>query len=91
MEIYKFTDYASRIQLPDFSQLVKNRKKKKKNNVTISQHGVTVIFFDIDFFSLVKFSYWSKFHFNIITGSGVMTILFNKGLTRNLLIGNTPV
>ena len=31
------------------------------------------IFFDVDF-SLVKFSYWSKFHVNIIIGSGVMLI-----------------
>ena len=43
------------------------------------------------FVFLVKFSYWSKFHVNIITGSGVMTISFYKGLTRNLEIGNTPV
>ena len=33
--------------------------------------------------SLVKFSYWSKFHVIIITGSGVLTIYFFKGLTRN--------
>ena len=33
--------------------------------------------------SRVNFSYWSKFHVNIITGSGVMTIFFYKGLTRN--------
>ena len=43
------------------------------------------------FLSLVTFSYWSKFHVNIITGSGIMTILFYKGLTRNPEIGNTPV
>ena len=43
------------------------------------------------FVSLVKFSYWSKFHVNIITGSGVTTIFFYKGLTRNPEIGNTPV
>ena len=43
------------------------------------------------FVSLVTFSYWSKFHINIITGSGVMTISFYKGLTRNPEIGNTPV
>ena len=43
------------------------------------------------FVSLVKFSYWSKFHVNIITGSGVMTISFYKGLTRNPEIINTPV
>ena len=30
----------------------------------------------------VNFSYWSKFHVNIITGSGVMTILVYKRLTR---------
>ena len=34
------------------------------------------------FVSLVRFSYWSKFHVNIITGSGVMTILVYKRLTR---------
>ena len=44
-----------------------------------------------DFVSLAKFSYWSKFHVNIITGSGVMTIFFYKGLSRNAEIGNTPV
>ena len=36
------------------------------------------------FVSLVKFSYWSKFHLNIITGSGVMAIYFYKRLTRNM-------
>ena len=41
--------------------------------------------------SLVKFSCWSKFHVNIMTGSGVMTIFFYKRLTRNPEIGNTPV
>ena len=43
------------------------------------------------FFSLVKFSYWSKFHVNIITGSRDMTIFFYKGFTGNPEIGNTPV
>ena len=43
------------------------------------------------FVSLVKFSYCSKFHANIITGSGVMTVFFYKGLTRNPEIGNTSV
>ena len=43
------------------------------------------------FVSLIKFSYWSKFHVNIITGSGVITIFFYKGLTRNPEIGNSPV
>ena len=43
------------------------------------------------FVSLVKFSYWSKFHFSIITGPGVVKISFYKGLTRNLEIRNTSV
>ena len=43
------------------------------------------------FVSLINFSYWSKFHVSIITGSGVMTILFYKRFTRNLEIRNTPV
>ena len=43
------------------------------------------------FVSLVKFSYWSKFHVNIIAGSGVMTVFFYKRLTRNPEIENTPV
>ena len=42
------------------------------------------------FISLVKYSYWSKFHINVITGSGVTTISFYKGLIRNPEIGNTP-
>ena len=47
-------------------------------------------FFWCCFVSLVNFSYWSKFHVNIVTGSGVMTISFYKGLNRNPEIGNTP-
>ena len=39
----------------------------------------------------MNFSYWSKFHVNIIAGSGVTTVFFYKGLTRNPEIGNTPV
>ena len=40
---------------------------------------------------LDNFSYWSKFHVSINTGSGVMTIIVYKGLTRNSKIGNTPI
>ena len=43
------------------------------------------------FVSLVKFSCWSKFNVNITPGSGIVTILFYKGLTRNPEIGNTAV
>ena len=42
-------------------------------------------------FFYVKFSYWFKFHVNIITGSVVMTSFLYKGLTRNPEIGNTPL
>ena len=70
--------------------------RKNDNDITICRHEIIVFFFLFFFFwrclvSLVKFSYWSKFHVNIIAGSVVMTILFDKGLTRNPEIGNTPV
>ena len=51
-------------------------------------HDINVNFFWRCFVSLVKFSYWSKFHVNIITGFGIMAIFFYKGLTRNPEIGN---
>ena len=76
-------------RLPDCSKLAINWKKD--NDVTIFRHDVTVSFFWHCFISLMKFSYWSKCHINIITGSGVMTIFIYKGLTRKLEIGNTPV
>ena len=41
--------------------------------------------------SLVIFRYWSKFHVNIITGSGDTTIPFYKGLARNPEIRNTTI
>ena len=55
------------------------------------QNDVIVKTFWRGFFSLVISSYWSKFQVNIITGSGIMTIFFYKGLARNREIGNTPV
>ena len=63
---------------------------KNGSDVSISWHYI-IIFFWHCFVSLVNFSYWSKFHVSIITGSGVMAILFYKRLTRNLEIRNTPV
>ena len=48
-------------------------------------------FFWSCFVSLVNFSYWSRFHVNVITGSGVMEISFYKELTRNPKIGNSSV
>ena len=46
--------------------------------------------FYVFLFSLVKFSYWSKFHVSVITGSGVITIFFYKGLTRNPELDISP-
>ena len=72
----------------DCSKLAKNLQND--NDVIIFRHDVNIKFFWRYFVSLVKFSYWSKFHVNIIVGSGVMTISLYKGLTRNLENGNTP-
>ena len=79
----------SGIRPPDCSKLAKN--PKSSNDLTIFRHDINVRFFWRCFVSLVKFSYWPKFHVNIITGSETLTIFFYKGLTRNLEIGNTPV
>ena len=79
----------SGIRPPDCSKLAKN--PKNDNDVTIFRHDVNVKFFWRCFVSLVKFSYWSKFHVNIITGSRIMTIFFYKGLTRNPEIRNIAV
>ena len=79
----------SRIRLWDCSKLVKN--PKNDNDVTIFGHDVIVKRFWRRFVSLVKFSYWSKFYVKIITGFGIITIFFYKGLTRNPEIGNTRV
>ena len=79
----------SGIRPPDSSKLVKHLKND--NDVTIYRHHVSVKFFWRCFVSLVRFSYWSKFHVNITTGTGVMAIYFYKGLTRSPEIGNTPI
>ena len=84
-----FTDYPSGIWLPDCSKLAVNWKND--NDVTIFQYDVIVKCYSRCFVSLVKFSYMSKFHVNIITGSEVMTISFYKEMTRNPEIGNTSV
>ena len=41
--------------------------------------------------SVVMLSYWSKFHVNFITGSGVMTTFLVRDLTRNQEFRNIPV
>ena len=60
-----------------------------KNNygITICRLNVKVKFCRV---SLVKFSYWYKFHVSMTTDSGVMKIFVYKGLTRNPEIRNTP-
>ena len=84
-----FADSVSGIRPPDCSKLAENLKND--NDVTTFQHDVNVKFFWRCHVSLVKSRYWSKFHVNIITGPGIMTIFFYKGLTRNPEIRNTPV
>ena len=51
----------------------------------------TSYFFWRCFVWLVRFSYWSKFQVNVITGSGIMAIFFYERLTRNTEVGNNPV
>ena len=79
----------SGIQPSDCFKLARN--PKNDNDVTIFRHDVNVKLFWRCFVSPVKFSYWSKFYVNIITGSGIMTIFFYKGLTRNPEIESTLV
>ena len=63
-----------------FKQII---NQKSNNDVTNSDLDImTSIFFEV-VLSLVKFSSWSKFHANIITGSGVTTIFDYKRLTRS--------
>ena len=68
------------MRLPHCFRLAKNSKRDN-----------TLSFFWHCFVSLVKFKYCTKFNVNIITSSGIMTIFFYKGLTRNLEIGNSPI
>ena len=88
-ENVSFTYCASGIRLPDSSKLDINRKNDK--DVIVHRYDIIVKIFWRCFVSPKKFSYWSKFHVNIITGSGVMTIFFHKGLTRNPQIRNICV
>ena len=68
------------------SKLAKN--PKNDNDVTVFWHDVVVNFFDVILFLL---SILVTDHVNIHIGSGVMTIFFYKGLTRNLKIRDIPV
>ena len=77
--------YASGIWLSGCSKLTINRKND--NDVTTLRKFIK--FFRPCSISLVNFSYWPKFHVNIMTG--VTKIFACKGLTRHLEIVNTPV
>ena len=82
-------DSVSGVQHPDCSKLAKNQKND--NDFTIFRHDLIVKHFWRSFVSLVKFSYWFKFYVNIVTGSGITSIFFDKGLSRNPEIWNIPV
>ena len=75
---------------PAFGLLQIGYKSENNNDVTLCWHDVIAKYLCC-FVSLVKFSYWSKFQINIITGSRVMTINFHEGLIRNPEIGSNPV
>ena len=74
-----------------FIQTAPNWPKIRKMTMTSQFFDLTSTLnsFDVALF-LVNFSYASKFHVNIITASGIMTIFFYKRLTRNPEFGNTP-
>ena len=83
-----FADSVSGIWPPDCSKLAKN--PKSDTDVIIFRHDVKFNSF-LTFCFSCQVCHCSKFHVNIITGSGIMTIFFYKGLTRNPDIGNTLV
>ena len=60
-------DFAPGIRLPDCSKLA--IYWKNDNDVIIFQHDVIVKIFWCCFVSLMRFSYWSRFHVNIIASS----------------------
>ena len=78
-ENVSFTGYM--FGLLNSSKLVIN--PKNYNDATNSDIALSSDFLILSCFFL-KFSYWSKFHLNIITSSRVMTIFLYRGLTRNL-------
>ena len=61
------------------------------SDVTIYRHEVILKIFWRCHVSPVKFSYWSKFHVNIITGSRVTTFCFIRNWPDISDIGNTLV
>ena len=80
--------YSLCVGNPAFGLLKIGHKLEKIN---LPRHDVIVKFFWLCFVSLSKFSYWSRFHLNIFTSSGVLIIYFYKGLNRNPEVEKTPV
>ena len=62
----------SRMSLLNSSKLLTNWKSD--DDISIWQHNFIVKYFWSCRVSLIKFSYWSKFHVNIITGSGIFLL-----------------
>ena len=88
---WKYKFYRLCLRNPASALLQIDRKMEKwqwRHNFATLRHRQ--IFWQ-SFVSIVRSSYWSKFHVNIITASGIMAISFYKGLTRNPEIGNTPI
>ena len=77
----------SGIRPPDYSKFAKN--SESGNDATIFWHDVIAKFFRRCFSCQVQLLVQD--HVNIITSSGLMTVFFYKGFTRNPDIGNTPV
>ena len=84
-----FTDYTSGLWLLHCSKLAMT--SKNDNDVTNCQQRSSLNSFWCCHVSFLKFSYWYKFHINIITSSRVMTILLYNWLTKYLDVGNIHV
>ena len=76
---------------PNWPEIGKMTMMSQFSNMMSQFSNIIIKFFWHCFFSLTVLSYWSKFHVNIITGSGVVAIFFYKGVTRNPEIGNNPI
>ena len=76
---WKHNFYRLCVRNPTSGLLQIDQKSGNDNDVTVFRHDVIIKFFWHCFVSLVKFSYWSKIHVNISTGSGIITISFYKG------------
>ena len=75
---------------PNWSWIGKMTMTSQFADMTSSSKFLTsfCFFFKVSF---VRISYLSKFHVNIITGSGIRTISSYKGLIRNSKTQNIPV